>query len=64
MRSSNTITDYKKYGSSDQCFEGDNGEMCTTDPESLSLLCGGKKTEANYVYKITLPGVYLNFLAQ
>jgi len=60
VRSSNAKTDYDKHGSSDQCFEGDNGEMCTTG----SRLCGGKKTEANYVYNITLPGAYFNFLAQ
>ena len=54
MRGSHNITNYNKYGSSDQCFEGDSGKTCARG----SLLCGGNQTEANYVYKITLPGAY------
>ena len=53
VRSSPTITNYNKYGSSDQCIEGNNGKMCA----SGSMLCGGNEQAANYVYKITLPGV-------
>ncbi|XP_020601595.1 uncharacterized protein LOC110040659 [Orbicella faveolata] len=53
VRSNPTITNYNKYGSSDQCFEGNDGKMCA----SGSMLCGGNQTAANYVYKITLPGV-------
>ena len=54
MRSNPTITNFDKYGPSDQCFEGNDGKVCV----SGSMLCGGNQTAANYVYKITLPGVY------
>jgi len=55
VRSNPTITNYNKYGPSDQCFEGNDGKTCA----SGSMLCGGNQTAANYVYKITLPGMYL-----
>ena len=54
MRSNPTITNYNKYGPSDQCFEGKDGKTCA----SGSTLCGGNQTEANYVYKVTLAGTY------
>ena len=54
MRSSPTITNYDKYGPSNQCFEGNTANACV----SGSKMCVGNQTEANYVYKITLPGAY------
>lgn len=54
VRSSPTIDNYKKYGLSDQCFEGNSGKTCV----SGSKLCAGNQTAANYVYKIAIPGAY------
>lgn len=59
MRSNPTITNYNKYGPSDQCFEGNDGKTCA----SGSMLCGGNQTAANYVYKITLPGVHFYYFS-
>ena len=53
MRSSPDITSYDKYGSSDKCFEG---KSLTQTCPSGSKLCGGRDTEANYVYRITVTG--------
>ncbi|KAL9976290.1 hypothetical protein ACROYT_G013573 [Oculina patagonica] len=50
VRSSPTITNFNKYGPSNQCFEGNTANACV----SGSKLCAGNHTEANYVYKITL----------
>jgi len=53
VRSSPDITNYDKYGSSDKCFEDiSSTQTCS----SGSKLCGGRDTEANYVYRITFPG--------
>ena len=55
MRSRPDITNYDKFGSSDKCFEGKYANQTCA---SGSKLCGGRDTEANYVYKIALPGKY------
>lgn len=53
VRSSPDITNYDKYGESDKCFES---KSSTQTCPSGSKLCGGRDTEANYVYRITFPG--------
>lgn len=53
MRSSPDIANYDKYGSSEECFED---KRSTQKCSSGSKLCGGRETEANFVYKITFPG--------
>ena len=55
MRSKPDIMNYDKHGPSDKCFEGKNASQPCA---SGSKLCGGRDTEANYVYKITIPGKY------
>lgn len=52
VRSSPSITDYDKHGPSPQCFVGNSSIACPNG----SKLCSGLNTEANYVYKVTLPG--------
>lgn len=52
VRSSPDITNYDKHGPSHQCFEGKNA----TQPCAYgSKLCAGRDTEANYVYRVTIP---------
>ena len=53
VHSSPDITTYDKHGSSDKCFEG---KSSTQTCASGSKLCGGRDTEANFVYRVTLPG--------
>jgi len=53
VRSKPDVKNYDKHGVSNKCFEGENATLpCTKG----SKLCGGRDTEANYVYKITIPG--------
>lgn len=53
VRSKPDVKNYNKHGVSNKCFEGENATLPCT---SGSKLCGGRDTEANYVYKITIPG--------
>jgi len=53
VRSSPDITSYDKYGSSEKCFQGISSTQACP---SGSKLCGGRGTEANYVYRIGFPG--------
>jgi len=49
VRSTPIITDFDKYGPSDQCFEGKASAPCP----SGSRLCGSLSNNANFVYMIT-----------
>lgn len=49
-----STTNYDMHGHSSQCFEGQSANTCAYG----SKLCGGRNTEANYVYEVTLAGTY------
>lgn len=45
-------SNYTRHGPSQQCFVGNSSIACPNG----SKLCSGLNSEANYVYKVTLPG--------
>lgn len=48
----NPPSNYARHGPSQQCFVGNSSIACPNG----SKLCSGLNSEANYVYKVTLPG--------